>query len=373
MLLVFSGINFKLVSAQTNTPSPTVTSTFEPIWKTPTPRATDFYDCPEPGEMENFGTETPSVRWMNYCSYCLGTQEVEGYTETPMPTMTGTPGTPMPTPTATATPTAIPGEDSGWMEIVFPVFGDGWEGHITFDDLIVDGGYDLGSNVTFIMDSDWGDWFLGSCWDKTGGFNIRADAGVPTAGKCSWQSSWTGVVGQGFGVQGSATYSGNWNHEGPLSLCYVHPGGVSQNCSIYNINYVVWTGMVISGGSGYGLPEPTPTVTATPGGGFCKDVGAGGVDGESAWNSAEGIFVFPVPYIGESDCRILMPEFEIPVTLLNLIPGVEFENDILFPGVIVCVRGLFLGDLVMLNLEIDLDFYAVIVGAMMILRKILRS
>ena len=31
------------------------TITPEPIFKTPTPKPTDFYDCPQPGEMEGFG------------------------------------------------------------------------------------------------------------------------------------------------------------------------------------------------------------------------------------------------------------------------------------------------------------------------------
>ncbi|GAG07115.1 unnamed protein product, partial [marine sediment metagenome] len=72
-------------------------------------------------------------------------------------------------------------------------------------------------------------------------------------------------------------------------------------------------------------------------------------------------------------CIVLMPEFSLPVTAINIIPGINIENDLSFPGATLCVRALHLGILKILGMAIDLDFYAVLIGGMMILRKVLRS
>ena len=93
------------------------TVTPEPIFKTPTPRSTDFYDCPSPGDMEGFGVETPSVSWMMSCGLCLSTQ-LATVIPSLMPTLEGTPGTPMPTPIETE-------EEPGVQDINIGAFGNG--------------------------------------------------------------------------------------------------------------------------------------------------------------------------------------------------------------------------------------------------------
>lgn len=339
------------------------TITPEPIFKTPTPRPTDFYDCPQPGEMEGFGEETPSVSWMMSCGLCLSTQ-MATVIPSPMPTLEGTPGTPAPTPTPTATE-QVGDQDSGWMTIEFPVFGDGYSGMQTYPDLIVDGSVS-GSFATIAYNVDWQQFFLGSCRDKTGNFLIYADAGVPTAGLCSWQSTWRGSGPEGAGIM-NAWWTEYWKREGALTICYRPPNGVDDICSVTGVSSISWTGYVVSGGSVYSEPEPTPAQDLS----HCKSIESDLVTVTGF--DAEGIFTIPVPTLGQANCIVLMPAFTLPVTAINIIPGINIENDIVFPGATLCVRALNFGTLRILGMAIDLDFYAVLIGAMMILRKVLRS
>jgi hypothetical protein len=157
-------------------------------------------------------------------------------------------------------------------------------------------------------------------------------------------------------------------------------GWLKINCTApqpHNFHWQV-SGFMITAVRGYDVyvledtewipPTPAPTPVS---GSYCGAIES--ETSESDWNNIEDIFEIPIPRLGASVCQVLMPEFTVPVTWLNLIPGVEFENDILFPGMELCVRALHFGTLKMMNLNIDLDFYAILVGAMLILRKVLRS
>lgn len=342
------------------------TPTPEPIFKTPTPGATEYYDCPDPGELVGYGTQTPSVEWMMRCGLCLSTQSAPTLEATPYPTMEGTPGTPYPTPEPTAT------EVQEWEEQIVPylefgAFGQPGEvntiGHSLMDSYQLVSGYGY---IDVLLQGH--SWYLNS---NIGNVTVKCD------GRLYWNES-------DYGVRWSGTSSVIYGDDS----AYVTLNQVGQNEDIgwlyiycetlypHNFDYQV-SGIEALNSWGFNLkvrqnnlwePEPSPTPSSS----YCGEIEEAGEGGFNAFD-VEGQFTIPVPALGVANCIVLMPEFTIPVTAINIIPGINIENDIYFPGVTLCVRAMTLGTLKLLGMGIDLDFYAVIVGAMMILRKVLRS
>lgn len=365
-MVLFSVIFLVISGSSVARAQATATPTAEPIFKTATPHPTGFYDCPDEGLMVGYGTVTPAVSWLNSCSFCLSTQVAGDYTATPMPTLEGTPGTPAPTytPTATATPEGgvfVPGVqdieldgvscDPAWTCITNSPYHEiyanegTWQVHIT------------GRSAR--------DWFnapenvSSSTWVK-----------VQVYYSMAWRDVWTGY----------ATTTGYFSQTVNVPLTTSNPASGQVRVYVYMTAPAVdkWSWVNIDWAEGLGVNAvvgpnpPAPTPTATPeNNSACASIQGEGVSGDSL--NAEDIFTIPVPSLHEAECIVLMPEFSIPTTIINLIPGVNFENDIYFPGASLCVRAMTIGILTILGMNIDLDFYAVIVGSMMILRKVLRS
>jgi hypothetical protein len=331
------------------------TITPEPIFKTPTPKPTDFYDCPQPGEMEGFGEETPSVSWMMNCGLCLSTQ-MATVIPSPMPTLEGTPGTPGPTPTGTG------GFQPGVQDISIGAFGDGVSGRPS---LIT--GYEItGETGSFAFG------YTGYC--------ARDWFGEPEPARCDIECSayidgykvWFSTTGIG------GTYYGNLSGGQTVPFYFGSKpdeiGILEVECTVWPYTLDVYSWLNVTDAEGYSITvlsggaEPTPITDNS----YCGSIDSGTGGGSDPFN-AEDVFTIPVPLLGQANCIVLMPEFTLPVTAINIIPGINIENDLSFPGATLCVRALTLGTLKILGMAIDLDFYAVLVGAMMILRKVLRS
>ena len=149
-------------------------------------------------------------------------------------------------------------------------------------------------------------------------------------------------------------------------------GGVSGHCWLAApcvsqhsyINVTNWEGIGVMVNS---APTPVPTQNNS----YCGEIDEG--SGEGGFLNEDGLFVIPVPGLHEAQCLVLMPEFTIPASAINWIPGISLENDVDWPGLTLCIRGMVFGTLVILGLSIDLDFYARLIGSIMMLRKVLRS
>jgi len=338
------------------------TITPEPIFKTPTTRPTDFYDCPQTGEMEGFGEKTPSVSWMMSCGLCLSTQ-MATVIPSQIPTLEGTPGTP----DVTLTPT-IEGQgewEPGIYNIVFPGFGNRENesaSSMTGYEVVPGNG-----NLVFYLSGDcFRDWF---------GDPVAIGCDVVCKGfvhdnQPNKVTRWEGWTFQATGNWSRVITANNFGsslHPGELELmCMLNTGPWVPEYSGFEVSYV-------EGNNLYVVDGPIPdTPTPDPDNSYCGTIDIGNGGGSDPFN-AEDVFTIPVPVLGQANCIVLMPAFTLPVTAINIIPGINIENDISFPGATLCVRALQLGILKILGMAIDLDFYAVLIGAMMILRKVLRS
>lgn len=367
------------VFAQSETPEPT--PTFEPIYKTQTPFPTDYYDCPEYGEMGGYGEVTPDASWMLRCGLCLSTQQYAENTSTPIPTLEGTPGTPAVTltPTPMATPTATPQQfQPGIYEIICSGAEDcNTQDHMEWNEANLYGldHYKLESKYGYFQVDIEGEAFY-----QGGGSGTAAhDCKVRLCwNDCNnWTQHWEGVQHGSGNYQITVDVYQNQGSAGDEGWVWVRCNSPQP----HNFDYQV-SGFKIVEVRGYDVmvlentefvPDPTPTPMATQeDNSYCSEISSNEI-GESDGFDAEGIFTIPVPYLGSATCQVLLPEFTIPTTAINIIPGINIENDLYFPGITFCARVIHFGVLTILNMNVDLDFYAVLIGSMMILRKILRS
>lgn len=349
---------------------------WEPLFKSPTPYPTDYFGCPEEGEMEGLGTVTPAVVWLMECGLCINDQTPQP-TEFIEPSPTWDSSEPTPVPTGTPVPTITPGPEYYLSDVVASCTKTDPGGHY--------GDWYCGTSFTAEED------VYGVITEFTDGGSGREDVDLRHA-------------------LGNWSYGARLNDFSVISpVCYEkqsgYCSGVGFSGTIKNLNHPtakIWSagatrslggwyqwGNTSSSGSWtydvkliyYGIPpeepEPTPIPTGTPYPSVCDSIIGNDADGN--WyggggpEEIEDYFKIPVPLIGIGQCMTMMPEFSIPTTALNVIPGITFANDLAWPGLTVCLKPITLGQLKILDMSIDLDFYGALIAGIMMLRKLLRS
>lgn len=389
----------------TSTPGPT--ATWEPLYKTPTPIPTDYYDCPPGGLPANWGTVTPDTFWMSQCYNCLATGSPVAST-TPLPTTTiqatltaaalgtqypnGTP-TLTPSPSASPSPTVTPSGPHYYAVNYGYSYQGNWSGRnqwinvgplpvsfgspITFPDtpagVVVTyaraiGGasgsrvdFDFNNNSFFgfnvggsLIDSGKG---VG-CWYRNGGHPRGAGActetGYISKGVLPYMSP-SAVAGATMPVQiGSIS-----------ALCYPTECTLSLNVVLLSVIYY---------GTHEPMPTPTPTalptMTATPNGSYCGEATgttSGGGYGENPYTD-----MLPEITLGPSECRDF-PAFEADISALSWIPGMSGYSTLVYPGLRLCTRMVDFGDFRLFGLKFDLDAVAFIAMAAFLVRIFMRS
>ncbi len=349
--------------AQTETPVQ-----WEPLFPTRTPAPPVVYDCPEDDPL-GWGTVTPDADWLLQCGSCA--QSAYPTVDYGIGTPGWTPVSPFPThtPTPVATATAYVGNFTGW--------------YIT-----------ACSNCGLTLPYYW----TMSQGAVTGYLSNPSDqVSFASQQKC-------GGIGTNCGVNDKATYitmtcSGNWVSSWPLDAPYGYfeiksrytlvdsvtvpcGGGLSGGCSITysDVLPAAWLDdgriapvfNIQNNGSKIGgnyyctyqydiqpLTQPTPTVAPTSDS-YCNVVNNGQPHEEDDPNA-----MLPIPYVGLGTCAGI-PAFSVG-------PIGEAIPELTFPGMQICFLPIQFGDIDLYGLTIDLDYLALAMAAIALLRLFLRS
>lgn len=379
-LILYPVLGIREVKAQTNTPEPEPTSTpwevifptstdeWEPLIKSQTPNPTDIYTCPDEGEMEHLGTVTPAVEWLMKCGLCINEQ-------TPQPTMVTV--EPTNDPSITATPTITPVPDY-WMGSTHSAPVGAYDDGIYWKyGILCYTSQDPQMAILGRTDIKREDSFSGTTEDVVN----PPDCGVPIHGGSNtrleeqWKCFHNGDTGacdyacaQVGGCHSYQSGGGFSRSEGTDIMVVIKHYHSRDTGNDFHVIPIYW---------GYGAPQPTATPMPTGYPSVCDSIIGDDAEGNNYGYGGEGeigdYFTLPVPEVGSGSCMTMMPEFSIPTTALNVIPGIQIANDLEFPGFTVCAKPITLGSLKMLGFSINLDYYAGIIAGIMMLRKFLRS
>lgn len=359
--LVF-GIDKVYADDGTATPEPTL----ESLIKTPTPKPTLNTSCH--GIPQGWGTVTPYAAWSERCYQCL-----------PLPTMSGaiTPTPDLLAPTATATLPAL----TYWIELTNPV-----QSHIQPDQdysttgnyaelevYSVSGSYTkihlINNNTWFLTPYYWDQWtktnvilhtqICNYSWDR---IVMTADDGtVNTIAKDTCQDikykeqakdsqvwSWTGYIE----IFGASTKETNL-----VMYMRNYAEGTRDSTFFSSWNYHMGN-----------LIPPTPT----PSGSICDKVQS---KEEGQASEDTGLFSLPDIKVGVGSCN---QYFGWTIGLswvanLSQNVGVNIPESLTIPGIIICIKPIYFGELNLFGLTVNLDIIAVVMGVVVLLRIILRS
>jgi hypothetical protein len=113
------------------------------------------------------------------------------------------------------------------------------------------------------------------------------------------------------------------------------------------------------------VPPPTPTPATTPVVSYCSSVsGYDPIDPEPGLE-------LPVPKVGQPSCTGI-PAFQIDLSVLNWLPGVEFET-LTFPGLHVCATPILFGEVRFVGVAVNLDILSLLMAGVVLIRILLRS
>ena len=338
------------MKAQTPTP------TWEPLYPTATPVPDRDYSCPEDGSNPvGWLTVTPSTEWAVMCSSC-------GEAVTPYPTWTpdvsGTPGTPVPTVDVTMTPTPEGGYDVEFIGS-YAVSATGNDtptigtGSPTCDPI----GYVLETSVQEIGGTfNWSGW---SSWHTNRWLHAENSPSYNNSGICFYES------GSPVGMCDEVT-TFVWDPWGPYQLGYSELGisdqwtfNISQpaeETTIVNFDVsAIHAAGVCEGVGGTPTPEPHDS--------YCGTVEDG--SGQSQIGIDE-MFQGPEILLGPADCFQLLPQVEVPTVFPQWM-------QVSLSGITVCIRGLSFGEIRLLDLVIDLDWYSGVAAAITMVKYLLYS
>lgn len=377
LCLLLSGINNRRVFAQSPTPQPP-TSTWEPLYKTPTAQPTSFYECP-PGLPTGFGTLTPSPLWLAGCNKCLLTL-TPGTTITPVPGYTSvfassTPGTSTPgTPTPGTTATVIPATSIPYTATP----NDGLNVTVTGSHSEQNWNGTQSATITCIKDSatashcNWS----GTIYQPSTNNNSitwrMSMTGVPHA----WGAYYALNVGtiQGRLTWPGGTYYGSINQSAYATFILDYSTNLDFGMNVQNVGAGTYT----SSGVVYlnfrenpatatsiatSTAMATVTPTSTPAGNMCQSV--------QGLTSSESGAELPIPRLGPPTCSSF-GGFTMSLSSLNWIPGSSF-SDVTVPLLNVCFQPMLFGKLIVLGYTFDLDNIMVFMASITILFLIMRQ
>lgn len=357
------------------------TATWEPLFKTETPGPTIDYSCPS-GTPFGLGTVTPDIGWSMNCSNCLLTltpqttmtppatqpwqaSQTAQYFQTQTATASAT-ATITPSPTnGSATPTTAPGfymvNIPGSCSVTHPNY-DVWVSCIASITLPNVGTDTLRALVFTATGGAANCQFkrayvaAPNVWDNTSD-HLENNNGNICVNKYQNSGGCAAFGFTEFGYTGWKTSEftppGNFNASYQLGWGKAGCNGVSASTGNYRAIY-------------YGTNPPitaTPTVTPTPGPGYCAVVS--GTSGTNPWDILPGIT------LGATTC-LEVPAFTWELDTINWLTGWSLE-DVSFPGVKLCLREISFGVINLFNQTFDLDILAFAMMAILVIRIIMRS
>lgn len=412
----------------TPTPSTThITPTWEPLYKTPTPRPTRSSTCLPTGQViEGWGQETPSARWMLTCGNCImsgaPTPTLEPYVivgtclqwgspygcvdrivgnlqeclcdgTVPNPVLYGTPtsGPVVLTSTPTTTPqpaTPTPQLVHFWLspQYIYDVTGGSSNGYAdTYDTnqvYMCSGGqpaaYLVDLQVTYSWVTD----------------NMGVQPGVNpylTEDGSSFENGWMrartgpyiqryclGPTNDLFQLDGvnyhPCEFVNNANY--PLKVGLIgqyapNPGRFDglRGQWFYSMGNLTLNIRAVCIGKDEPIPTPTPTLESL----YC-----GSVESEEEGGSINDVGDLPEILIGPADCSFQFGGISIPMDWANSLAqfaGIEytFPSKIGLDGLQICAAPLKIGRLEVLGVGIELDQFLLVVSALAIMFMVLRS
>lgn len=364
----------------TDTPLPSPTPTYEKLFKTSTPKPTLNLNCPGLQPV-GWGTVTPDPYWLSNCYSCITQTPLSPWlfeTSTPWPSptinQTMVTYTPFPSPTATIGPHYYVGSEV--YDLYVDVLANCNDGQWNCDNHIdIDSDRNIYGALYWIDELNQGPFHLafggedstayvhlieGSANLITITYGCIADynsLGGPTE-LCNLVAPSFPVfqakpgVKNGTDVSISANFGGGVNPYNPPKSAHVH----------FKFQLIY-----------YGLgPTLTPTSTPDYHSDYCNvvdDIDSGSGGGNPF------IGILPEPEIGPGQC-IEINDFTIGldwVASVGEMVGVELPGQLSFPGLKICVRPLIIGNLTILDIVINLDWFITIMGGVLIIRLILRS
>lgn len=406
-------VQYTSVSAQTpEPPTPTPSSTWEPLYKTPTPAPTMNTECPI-GPPEGWGTITPNPNWLYSCRACIPTNTP--VPTTPAPCYCATPSTINPVPNAT----------------VCPCYA------------AVMTGTPLPTNTPTITPTPGPRYYIGTVWNVTlSGSSTAAyqlldsenlNAGCPNstntllavAVRFIWSNSTSGLgagVDSAFGGSNKRLGGAEWYPTNNVFYAGIYPIGTSTRTTAFNqaaawadtelslpgpywngATYVYWPGSaaspagyfanganalnLYSGSSGtrtyrvdintysicYGVP-PSPT-PVPPVSSDCLHVN----DNGGNYNPDDPLNIgldLPNPLIEPRDPEkcFAIPSGSLDLSWINAIgKAVNFAvpASVGVPEINICPRAIKFGTLNIVGMTFDLDWMIFFVGVVFLVRSIM--
>jgi hypothetical protein len=375
--LVLLGVDYAfLISPKiTRADDETPTETWEPLFKTSTPRPTDNWSCPN-GTPVNWGTVTPGIWWDVNCRNCLLTL-TPPYTATPTPE-----GWISPTPTSlpnTATPYPF---DSYELQCITAninqVLTDCTANRGRDLMLYFDGSCHSGScglepiiivTVNFVCRQGY------TCNDNW--FTLNLNYEIHAIG--AW-------VADSTAYQLSVNTNSHFYNSSP-DVYHTRNCGVTENC-VFDDQYSGFRSVLINRNkeayrftinfnspqhpgtyaenvwlhlaAGEFNPTATPLPTFTPEPGNCNEV-----------TTDEGTIMdttLPIIRLGPPNCAGSIPEFDVDFSSIPLLG--DILGDVHFPGFAMCFRGIDLGEIHVIGVHVDLDYFALIMAAVLLYRTV---
>jgi len=402
-----SSANYFLTSTPTIDAGAILTQTPQSLYSSPTPVFLDS-TCPMSGTpIAGLGTVTPGLLWSSQCLPCMLTQTPQP-SATLAPTSTGT-ITPTTTPTQTATPSPTPGGLDIYMDLAMntgftsvtmhPITAVGffqWAYDDQFVELTVNNpgiyvGYVFYAVVNEIAADNWshagydpdpqansawqsldpgvlaeeGHYYLAMVpWSNTSGYTA---AGTTRETVWGSEANYNAFVAANSGdevVGGSVNVLDN-----PATIIFAYEaaanrggGSTSQyvDVTFYPVGGVYYGEAPIGGTP---TPTPTPTGIAPT---YCSEVNGG--------SYGFGNDELELPFIGRGEIAACagLPEVTIPLSGLNWLPGIEFE-DSEFPGLSLCFYPVYFGDIDIFGVSVSLELLVGIMSAVLVIRWYFRS
>ena len=366
LLLCLLALGIDPVLADTPTP------TYEPLWQTPTPETPLNYDCPE-GIPVGWGTVTPSPRWLLHCEKCITRDDYDF----------GEPPEGWPTPEPTEVPADAPPEgefDNSdlyfWSGAIAINEGEpevlDWEANIHAMSNLDDDYYyyaTLGIDTYKVSTSS--QQYSQSVKLRISNYYTQGVDIEFLSGSLEGEEYHIDAGPEDLVITLASGYSSKvmWSYAEEMTMLVIvdNPIGTQTNQVIM--------GLEVTLDDFYGA-EQGGTVT------YQYDLeyssGGGGTGGDSFCDEVESIddaddddFEIPFIGVGVANCYVL-GGFNIPLSWLDVFfPG--SVDDVAIPSAEFCFIPLDFGNLSIFGIQIDLDWIASAMAAVVLFRLITRS
>lgn len=315
---------------------------------------------------EGWGEVTPDPYWLMQCGWCVEGQNAPEPTQEPTPTFL--PGTPTPDPNQYFLVQAPEGTWPYYQD--FSIGVRGYNQNITHSwdswslscgpDALIKGVYGYSENIINGSYVDYIGVTGGGGYRKTGTLEIRkywdcnqyltvTNTLLQQAGKAPLEFC-DNMADKVTVAIDSGAYEYTWN-----------PTGI---WAVWSSTYDAW--FQVGGYLCYGVPEvqePEPINS------YCASVNGAGGSGDI--ESEEGMML-PQILVTSPTCTTVLG-WDLDVSVLNLIPGIDDMQTVSLPGFQLCASYISFGTVYLFGMGVDLDVIAFLGAGIAIIRILLRS